>query len=195
MDPTQPTPGPGGLPAPPPRKRSWPRRHPVKTTLIAVAVLAAAFITLGALTASGQPSTPGTVALPTPTHSPAPAPTPVPSEDGTFTGSCDYELGSDPVGGTAQAIGEVDVANTGNVATVVAVRITWPQEGYPPLTMRQHVRVPVGASVPDRFHRPLSYTEITRLQSWQTNHAEADGCTYDGTILRHYGPVHSRPRT
>ena len=115
------------------------------------------------------------------------APAPAPSPDGTYTGSCDYTLGSDPVDGTAVAVGEIDVTNTGNIGTDLRVTISWPQEGYDPITAVRHIRLPAGASRAVRFHVPLSGTQLDNLQNWQEGHGFADGCGYHSVITGTYG--------
>ena len=121
------------------------------------------------------------------TASPPPSPAAVPSPDGTFQGSCDYTLGDSPATGTAAAVGDIDAKNTGNIGIVVKLTITWPQEGYAPLTMSKTVRIPSGGEQDPQFHRPLSYDQITRLQSYQAGHGYADGCTYHGEITGTFG--------
>lgn len=157
------------------------------------ATLIAAELTLSAC-ASSHPHHAVTAAhassAPAPTTAaPTTAPPPTAAPDGTYRGSCDYTLGSDPVGGTARAIGEVDLTNTGNVGTVVVVRITWPQEGYGPLVMTRTVRTAPGERKAVRFHRPLSQNQIDLLQSWQDAHNFRDGCTYKASIVKTWGSV------
>jgi hypothetical protein len=118
------------------------------------------------------------------------APAPEPSPNGTFTGSCNYTLGSNPAGGSAEAVGEIDEQNTGNIGFAVRVTISWPQEGFAPLTETKHIRLPVGASKAVRFHRPLSYTEISNLQNWQGGHNERDGCHYHSKETATFGVAH-----
>jgi hypothetical protein len=120
---------------------------------------------------------------PAPTFSAHPAPSPA----GTYTGSCDYTIGDDPVDGTSVAIGEVDIVNTGNIGTVDTVTITWPQEASAPLTKTATVKVGVGVTDPVGFHLPMSYNQITLLQSYQSNHGFEDGCTYKVTITDTFG--------
>jgi hypothetical protein len=130
----------------------------------------------------------------TPVTAPAssqPAPTQpaavVPSPDGTFQGSCNYDLGSDPAGGTATATGDIDATNTGNIGIVVRLTITWPQEGFSPLKMTRTIRLPKGGEQDVQFHRPLSYDQISRLQDYQTGHGFKDGCTYKGEMTSTFG--------
>jgi hypothetical protein len=174
---------------PAPRRRGSLR----KKLLIAVAAVAGFIIVISVIASVASPGKPSghpaAAASATRHATPNPTPAPTPHPAGTSTGSCDYDLGSDPVGGTTVAIGEIDVTNTGNVGIVVRTVITWPQEGYPPLAMHQRIKVPVGDTRPASFHRPLSYDQITRLQAWQTGHNYADGCTYTATIVSNYGPV------
>lgn len=123
---------------------------------------------------------------------PTPSVDPVPSPGGTATGSCDYTLGDNPAGdpGTAVATGEVDLTSTGNIGAYVKVTMTWPQEGYAPLSQSKTVQMPYNASgmaVP--FSYPLTYDQISNLQDWQQGHGYADGCTYTETITGTYGQV------
>lgn len=186
---TQPGAGP-----PAPERRSWPRRHPWKTAFAGLAgfIVLITVISVAAgggktgTTAAQQPATPA--ASPATTTAP-PAP-PAPSPDGSFQGSCDYQLGDDPAGGTAVLVGEVDLDNTGNIGTVVHVRITWPQEGAAPVAATRTVRVPAGAQgQPARFRLHASVDVIESLQSWQERHDFKDGCTYAAEITGTYGPV------
>jgi len=194
MNPTDPTENysagpPPWEPQPPKRKR-----HLIRNILLSIAGVFIAFgillAGLGALAGSPSHSTGTAVGSSSPAPAATTTPPPAsPDPKGTDTGSCDYQLGSDPVGGTAKAVGEIDVTNTGNVGIVVRTVITWPQEGFAPLLMHKRARVPVGGTVPVSFNRPLSYDQITALQSWQTGHNFADGCTYKVTIIDTYGPV------
>lgn len=123
------------------------------------------------------------------TPPPAPSPTPTPSPNGTYNGACNYTLGNDPVNGTAVATGDIQLTNTGNIGTVTRVTITWPQQGYAPLSETKTVRIPVGGSDDVQFNRPLTETQLSNLQNWQTGHGYQDGCTYAASITDTYGSV------
>jgi hypothetical protein len=184
---------------PPPRKR-----HRIRTTLIVIGSILGGFLIFGGiLTAvagpSGTPvSTAPSVANNPSNPSPPPAPTtpppPAANPDGTYQGSCDYILGDDPVGGfgpgTAKLIGEIDLANTGNVGVIVRTRITWPQEGAAPITARKTVHLPNGADKVVRFSVPMTGDQVDLLQSWQERHGFKDGCTYHAAFTSTYGQVH-----
>jgi hypothetical protein len=118
-----------------------------------------------------------------------PAAAPSPSPNGTYQGSCNYDLGSNPAGGTAVATGDVEVTNTGNVGTVLQVQITWPQEGYAPLSMIKTVKVATGVTKDVPFHMPLTEDQLSNLQNWQLGHDDDDGCTYKSTIINVFGPA------
>jgi hypothetical protein len=118
------------------------------------------------------------------------APAAAPSPDGTFTGSCNYTLGDSPSTGTAMATGDINVENTGNVGIVTKVTITWPQEGFSPLSLTKTVRVPYGGSLDVQFHRPLTGTQVDNLQNYQLGHAGDDGCTYNGSMVGTFGAAH-----
>jgi hypothetical protein len=136
-------------------------------------------------------NTPAVTATTTPAASPstsAPAPAPlVPSPNGTYQGACDYTLGGNPVGGTAVATGDVQVQNTGNIGTIVAVSISWPQQGYSPLRSHKTVKIAAGNSNDVQFNLPLSYDQLSNLQNWQDGHLGSDGCAYSATITGTFG--------
>ena len=117
----------------------------------------------------------------------AAAPGPAPSPNGTYHGACDYNLGSNPVSGTAVATGDVQVSNTGNIGTHLHVKITWPQQGYAPLAASKDIRLKPGGSKDVQFHLPLTQGQLSNLQNWQTGHNYADGCTYKATITGTFG--------
>src|SRR6185437_10501647 len=120
MNPTDPTENysagpPPWEPQPPKRKR-----HLIRNILLSIAGVFIAFgillAGLGALAGSPSHSTGTAVGSSSPAPAATTTPPPAsPDPKGTDTGSCDYQLGSDPVGGTAKAVGEIDVTNTGNV--------------------------------------------------------------------------------
>jgi hypothetical protein len=156
-----------------------------------IAVAAALPIALAACASSSQHKDTAVVAAPTPAASQYVAPpAPEPSPNGTFSGSCNYTLGSNPAGGSAEAVGEIDEQNTGNIGFAVRVTISWPQEGFAPLTETKHIRLPSGASKAVRFHRPLSYTQLSNLQNWQGGHNERDGCHYHSKETATFGVAH-----
>lgn len=176
----------------PDRKQRSVRRSPARlcaqgTALLALRVIAlAALVLILASCSSTAPRATATPAAAAPPVTTAPAPV-APRPDGTFTGSCDYTLGNDPADGTAQAIGDIDAANTGNVGITVKLTITWPQEGHSPLRMSKTVRIPRGGEQDVQFSRPLSYDQVSALQSYQTGHDYADGCTYNGNMTATFG--------
>jgi hypothetical protein len=146
--------------------------------------------TTAAKTSAVAPATPSSTASATPAATPAP----VPSPDGTYTGSCDYILAGSTAA-NSYLVGEVDLTNTGNIGTVNRVRMTWPQEGSPPVAAHHTVRVAAGASKVVRFHVSAGSIDagspvIDQLQSWQSGHGDRNGCTDKVTIIRTYGAAH-----
>ncbi len=192
-------PGPNYIPPPapvPPARKRWTAGRILALLAAVIVMLFVAAITLGGQSKPhahpGSNEPPGTVLTNPGQGTSAPPPVAAaPDPKGTYQGSCDYTLGSDPVGGTAVAIGEVDLNNTGNIGTVDHVRITWPQEGYAPLVETRVVRNKAGNNLAVRFHRPINQDEIDRLQSWQTNHDYKDGCTYKVVITSTFGQAQS----
>src|SRR5579871_5633780 len=109
-------PSPGWQEPQPPRKRSWPARHKVWTTVLAVFGVFVVLVIVGA--AVGSPKSTGssgtndaavsTTAPAVSATGAAPAPAPAPSPDGKYSGSCDYTL-STALYGNDHLIGEVDL--------------------------------------------------------------------------------------
>jgi len=172
------------------------RRHGVRNgCLIGFGIVAVAVIAIGAVAAAlsggngGRPAATSTSTGPASPVYASPVTAATPSPDGKYNGACDYTLGSDPVGGTAMATGDIQVRNTGNVGIAIKLKITWPQQGYAPLAMTKTVKLATGASRDVQFHRSISQTEIENLQNWQGSHDYADGCTYKGTIIHTFGPA------
>jgi hypothetical protein len=154
-----------------------------------IAVIAALPM-LAACGSVSHPDSSATSGAPATSAPAVPAAAPTPSAAGTYKGSCDYTLGSNPAGGTAVAVGEIDEKNTGNVGEKARVKISWPQEGFAPITETRHVRVAFGAGKAVRFHVPLSSTQLDNLQNWQQGHNYNDGCHYHTTITGTYGLAH-----
>jgi hypothetical protein len=189
-------------PAPPPPHPHAPqrKRHWVRWTLITIAALIAAGTAAGLAGGSPQPqgrpaASAATSPASTPPAVPAAAPAPAPSPDGTYQGSCDTRLGagiSDP----NYLIGQVDLANTGNIGTVIRVRFAWKQEGYPDITMTKTTRTRPGQSrtVDFRYYAGTFATSTAPLdqnQSWQENHGFKDPCTYHARIVATFGQAHA----
>ena len=189
-------PGPEYLPPPmppvPPKKR-----HRLRNAVLILGALTGAIIVIAA-TASvvGGGNGAGKPNATLHTHTSAPAPEistpPVEHPDAKGTGSCNYTLGSDPVGGTAVATGDIEVRNTGNVGVQAILTITWPQQGYAPLKKAKIVKLGIGASRDVQFHRSLTSNELDNLQNWQLGHIGEDGCTYKISLLSTFGQAQAR---
>jgi len=174
---------------PPPKRHHGVRNGCLISGGIVVAALAVIIGVSAALSSGGSGgSTAGhPAATSTTTAAPVTAAPPVTNPEGKYNGSCNYNLGNN--GSTYTATGDIQMHNTGNVGIVVRMKITWPQQGYAPLAMTRTVKLATGQSKDVQFHRPLSYTQISNLQSWQSGHNYADGCTYHAKIIDTYGPV------
>ena len=180
--------------APQPPSKPTKKKHRLRNgILIGVGVFVGLGIVAGALSSGKTPAssageqggtTPSTTA-----QTSAPPPAPTPSPNGTYTqGSCSYDLGSDPVNGTAVATGDVTVKNTGNIGTVIRVRFTWPQEGFSPLVSVHKIRLAAGATTDVQFNHPLTSNEVDALQNYQLGHSDL-GCTDNAAIINTYGSV------
>lgn len=189
MFPSDPTTTQTGPPEVPPQKK----HHYVRNTVIVAGAAIVAGVAVGVVANAGHktvfpPSPPPhnyntPSSLPPTTAAPAAV---VPSPDGTFQGSCSYDLGSDPVGGTAVATGDINAVNTGNIGIVTTLTITWPQEGYGPLKSSKTVKIPTGGQQDVQFHMSLTQDQLDRLQNYQLGHS-GDGCTYNGTMTDTFG--------
>ena len=159
-------------PAPPPPPAP-PKRHRFRNAMFAVGAVFLVLIIIGVAASIGQ-GTKGTgnnAAAPAGRNSSAPAyvPPPVPeaSPDGTFTsGECDYTLGK-LTGFTwhPKAIAATNLANTGNIGTVVRVKAWWQETGHASLTARKVVRLGVGQSRRVVFSVPIPASQLDGLQN------------------------------
>ncbi len=172
---------------PPPQHKRHGVRNGCLLSFAIVAVALAVIIGIGAALSGGSKTAGHPAATSTSTAAPVTAAPPVTDPKGSFNGSCNYNLGNN--GSTYTATGDIQMHNTGNVGIVVRMKITWPQQGYAPLAMTRTVKLATGQRRDVQFHRPLSYTQISSLQAWQTGHNYADGCTYHAKITDTYGPV------
>jgi hypothetical protein len=162
------------------------------TTAVLVAAIAIAAAGCASTASHAQPIPPAPRATPTTYTNPATPAAATPNPDGTYSGSCDYTLSDNftDMSAAGTLIGEIDVMNTGNVGTVTSVRITWPQEGFEPVTAHRTVHVPSGRSKTVRFHVTASQNMIAELQSWQESHNYRKGCTFHAAITGTYGTPH-----
>ncbi len=183
---------PQNLPVPQPKSSGRKRGLIVITCIIAVIVIGILLAALGNTSQHNPGNASGNQPVTAQPVTSEPAPVPTPDPKGTYVGSCDYTLTSDFSGnGYDHLIGEIDLHNTGNIGTVDKLRITWPQEGYPPIVAKRTVHSKPGEHLAARFHIavPSSGNVITLLQSWQESHGMKDGCTYKVTITDTFGTV------
>src|SRR5258707_8081399 len=121
----------------------------IRITALAVIGCAVLIIVISVIAGGAKTGTATTASHSGPSSA-APASTPpappVTDPKGTYNGSCNYTLGSDPVGGTARATGDITIRNTGNVGIVDYLKITWSQQGYAPLAMTRTVKLATGGS-------------------------------------------------
>jgi hypothetical protein len=180
-------------------KRTCPRSTTRKSYVTAALCAVVAAVALTACTAANGTAANGTTdreaasnesasAAPA-TSAPANTPAPTPSPAGKYVGSCNYTLNDNFNSNiAADATGDIQVTNTGNIGIIVTLKMTWPQEGYNPLVMRKHgVHIADGASRDIEFHMPLSQDQISNLQNWQLGHNDASGCTYKVRIDSTFG--------
>jgi hypothetical protein len=183
------SPGPYQRPSPGPGRR----RHTARNVLLIMAgamVMLIVLSAIGAALSNGHKpphSTAGTAATVSaaPTTS-APPPPPTPNPAGTITGSCDVSLSSSLYGQnylTAQA----NADNTGNIGTIVRVRVSWPLQGFAPITQTRTVRVAAGATSQVEFHAAVTQDQVSEFQDEQLSANGSDPCHYRGTITGTWG--------
>jgi hypothetical protein len=189
--------GPYSPPAwqPPPVPPS-PRRHRGRTvvlsilaTLVGLALIGgiASALSGGSKPTSGHPAASSPAASAPATHATsAPPPAPAPSPAGKITGSCDVSL-SASLYGQDYLTASVNVMNTGNIGTFVRVRVSWPLQGFAPMTMTRTVKVATGGTYQAEFHTPVNTTQVSQFQDEQLASSTADPCSYNATITRTFG--------
>lgn len=199
MYPPQPQPP---MPAPPPVQPR--KRHHLRSVLItagcAVVAFFVALVAVGAVVGgSHKPSnqagvssavTPYTPSPGVPSSS-APPPAPAPSPAGTISGSCDVSL-SDSLYGQNYLTAQVQAQNTGNIGTVVRIRVSWPLQGFAPITKTKTVRLHPGSSSQAEFHMPVTSDQVSNFQDAQMaalNNSDNAGapCHYHAEIIRTFG--------
>lgn len=111
-----------------------------------------------------------------------PTPAAAPSPDGRYSGSCDYQIGYPKAD---RFLGEVDLHNTGNVATKVVAKIGWPQYGSGYLYRTKTVTTQPGTRTTVRFNFPVYGDQLTLMQDWQEHHnfPYGNGCKIKATIV------------
>jgi pyruvate/2-oxoglutarate dehydrogenase complex dihydrolipoamide acyltransferase (E2) component len=117
----------------------------------------------------------------------------VPNPDGKVSATCDYQLRDDLNNYDTHAgdlNAEVEVENTGNVGIVVKVTLKWHQLGHPAIVQTKTVRVAYGKTQTLELTRPVTSSEIDRLQSWESGNMGGSDCDVDGTTVDTFGPVH-----
>jgi hypothetical protein len=120
----------------------------------------------------------------------APAPAPAPSPSGNITGSCDVSL-SDNFNGTGNYLtASVTAHNTGNIGTIVRIKVAWPLQGFPAITKVKKVHTAAGSSKQVQFRAPVNEQQISQFQDMQMNANGDDPCHYHAAIISTYGTTH-----
>ncbi len=186
-------PSPGWQPPQPPQppRKSWQRRHPVWFTVIALAVVLVVLVVVGAALGSpGSKPTASTGSTTAPvaaaTSAAAPAPAPVPSPAGTISGSCDTSL-SDSLYGQNWLTASVTASNTGNIGTIVRIKVSWPLQGFAPIVKVKKVRTAAGSSAQVEFRVPVNDQQISAFQDMQLSSSNSNVCSYRATITGTFG--------
>jgi hypothetical protein len=129
-------------------------------------------------TVSRSPKTPAPVASVAATSSPPSNPS------GNVTGSCDVSLSSQ-LYGQNYLTASVVATNTGNVGTVVRIKVFWPLQGFSPVTKARTVRTTPGSTVRVQFHAPVTEQQVSDFQNVQLA-STGDPCRYKASITGTY---------
>lgn len=126
---------------------------------------------------------------PTPTYSPPS----VPNASGKWgtNAACDVSLS---MNGPSYLIASVHLKNTGNVGMIAKVKVSWPQEGFNPITRTKTVKVAWHSSKDVNLRVPASMNAspdvIGNFQNVQLGSSKMDVCHYHVAITGNYGQVH-----
>jgi hypothetical protein len=182
---------PGSYQGPPPGPRR--QSHTARNVVLIISGAVAVLIAFGAISAAlnGGHKTPGKAAgtaatVTTAPSSSAPPPPPTPNPAGTITGSCDVSLATS-LYGQDYLTAQVNADNTGNIGTMVRVRVSWPLQGFSPITRARTVRVAAGATSQVEFHAAVSQDQVSEFQDEQLAANGSDPCHYSGTITGTWG--------
>jgi hypothetical protein len=169
------------------------KRHTARNVLLIVSGALAVLIVAGVVgtALSGGHKSPGSAAgtpakVTTAPSSSAPPPPPTPNPAGTITGSCDVSLSSS-LYGQNYLTAEVNADNTGNIGTTVRVHVSWPLQGFAPITQTRTVRVAAGATSQVEFHAAVSQDQVSEFQDEQLAASGSDPCHYGGTMTGTWG--------
>lgn len=167
------------------------KRHTARNVLLIVGGAMAVLIVIGAVASAGggRHKTPASVAgaaSKVTTAPPSPAPPPAPSPAGNISGSCDVSL-STSLYGQDYLTAQVSADNTGNIGTIVRVKVSWPLQGFAPITRTRTVRVAAGATSQVEFHAAVSVDQVSEFQDEQLSANGADPCHYNGVITSTWG--------
>jgi hypothetical protein len=128
-------------------------------------------------------STPATTAPAQPAATTTTAPPPSPAHV-TGQGTCNVSLSTDAYG-QDYLTATISVSNDGGQGATVVARVSWPLQGFSPLTASKTVAVPAGASdQPVEFNKPVSTDQVSEFQNEQLGpQGQQPGgpCTYSLT--------------
>ncbi len=187
---------PGWRPPPPqPPRKSWPRRHKIWSVVLTTIGVLVAMGVVGAIisppkssSASANVAAVSTTAPAASTTSSAPAPAPVPSPSGNITGSCDVSL-SDSIYGQNYLTASVTATNTGNIGTIVRIKVAWPLQGFAPITKVKRAHTAAGSTNQVQFRAPVTVQQVSQFQDMQLA-ASGDPCHYHADIAGTFGTAH-----
>jgi len=117
------------------------------------------------------------------------APEPVPSPAGNISGACDVSL-SDSIYGQNYLTATVTATNTGNIGTIVRIKVAWPLQGFPSITKVKTVHTAAGSTKQVQFRAPVSESQVSQFQDMQLSSSDDNPCSYHATILSTYGSAH-----
>lgn len=175
-------------------KQTFPAKHPVWTTILAMLAVVGAVSVIGACGADTEKPI-GTTATNTgkaktaPVNPPAETePAPVredPNPDGTFKSNCDLDLPSD-LSGDYGLFATTKLKNTGNVGIKVRVAAVFDQATSDDLKVHRTVRIRVHHSRTVKIRIPITQDQADQFQS-SPDYFDNKACRVHTTIVDSFG--------
>jgi hypothetical protein len=162
---------------------------------LVVLVLFGAVVAIGATVGKGNQPRQAGAAPPQATTAPAVSattapPAPAPNPKGTITGSCDVSL-SDSIYGQNYLTASVTANNTGNIGTIVRIKVAWPLQGFPAITKVKRVHTAAGSTKQVQFRAPVTQQQVSQFQDMQLAANGGDPCHYSADIIGTFGSPQS----
>jgi hypothetical protein len=176
-------------------KQTFPKKHPVWTSMLTVLGLLIALSAIGSCSADTEKPISKTAtdtgkAKTAPVNPPAETePAPVredPNPDGTFKSSCDFLSPDDVLSGDYKFFATAKLSNTGNVGIKVKVTAVFDQVSSNDIKLTRTVRLKVHAHRTVKMRTPASQSQVTEFQS-SPDYFASKACRVHTTIVDSFG--------